>query len=220
MSFRGGGGYNRQSGGGGRNFGGGNRGGPGGNRGRGGNRGGGRGGFNRFQSDEPPEQVIPFARFTHPCANDLVLKVDMEDVPFFNAPVYLENKQSIGKIDEIFGNLHDYYVSVKLTTDIKAASFNVDDKFFIDPAKVLPLKRFMPQPPGQKGEKRGGGGGRGGRGRGGGGSRFGGNRGGGMGGGGRGRGGGGGGGGRFGGGGGGGRFGGGGGRGRGNFSRR
>lgn len=52
----------------------------------------------------------------------------MEDVPFFNAPVYLENKQSIGKIDEIFGNLHDYYVSVKLTTDIKAASFNVDDK--------------------------------------------------------------------------------------------
>lgn len=73
-------------------------------------------------------QVMPFAHFTHPCANDLVLKVDMEDVPFFNAPVYLENKQSIGKIDEIFGNLHDYYVSVKLTTDIKASSFNVDDK--------------------------------------------------------------------------------------------
>lgn len=52
----------------------------------------------------------------------------MEDVPFFNAPVYLENKQSVGKIDEIFGNLRDYFVSVKLTTDLKASSFNVDDK--------------------------------------------------------------------------------------------
>lgn len=71
---------------------------------------------------------MPFAHFLHPCANDLVLKVDMEDVPFFNAPVYLENKQSIGKIDEILGNLHDYYVSVKLTTDLKASSFNVNDK--------------------------------------------------------------------------------------------
>lgn len=93
-------------------------------------------------------------------------------------------------------------------------------QFFIDPAKVLPLKRFLPQPPGQKGDKKRGGGG-GGRGRGG----FGGGRGGG---GGRGRGGfgggrgGGGGGGR----GGGGRFGGGVGgrggsnRGRGGFTRR
>jgi H/ACA ribonucleoprotein complex subunit 1 len=71
---------------------------------------------------------MPFAHFTHPCGNDLVLKVEMEDVPYFNAFVYLENKQSIGKIDEIFGSVHDYYVSVKLSSDLKASSFNVDDK--------------------------------------------------------------------------------------------
>ena len=73
-------------------------------------------------------QVLPFAHYTHPCGNDLVLKAEMEDVPYFNAPVYLENKQSIGKIDEIFGAMHDYYVSVKLTNDVKASSFNINDK--------------------------------------------------------------------------------------------
>lgn len=74
---------------------------------------------------------MPFAHFTHSCGNDLVLKVEMEDVPYFNAPVYLENKESIGKIDEIFGSLHDYYVSVKLSTDIKATSFKVNDKVIL-----------------------------------------------------------------------------------------
>lgn len=72
--------------------------------------------------------MIPFAHFLHPCINDLVLKVEMEDVPYFNAPVYLENKQSIGKIDEIFGSLHDYYVSVKLSSDLKASSYKLNDK--------------------------------------------------------------------------------------------
>lgn len=71
---------------------------------------------------------MPFAHFVHPCGNDLVLKVEMEDVPYFNAHVYLENKESIGKIDEIFGSLHDYFVSVKLTNDMKATSFKVNDK--------------------------------------------------------------------------------------------
>lgn len=73
-------------------------------------------------------QVMPFAHFVHPCGNDLVLKVEIDDVPYFNAHVYLDNKESIGKIDEIFGSLHDYFVSVKLTNDMKATSFKVDDK--------------------------------------------------------------------------------------------
>lgn len=29
-------------------------------------------------------------------------------VPYFNAPVYLENKEQIGKVDEIFGQLRDF----------------------------------------------------------------------------------------------------------------
>lgn len=40
-------------------------------------------------------------------------------------------------------------------------------QFYIDPAKLLPLQRFLPRPPGEKGPPRGRGGGRGGgRGRG------------------------------------------------------
>ncbi|GLV42870.1 hypothetical protein CBL_03609 [Carabus blaptoides fortunei] len=59
---------------------------------------------------------------------------------------------------------------------MKAGSFKVNQKLFIDPAKLLPLQRFLPRPPGSVQKKRGAGGGRGGggsRGRGG----FGGSRG-------------------------------------------
>uniref|UniRef100_A0A8D8XM22 H/ACA ribonucleoprotein complex subunit n=1 Tax=Cacopsylla melanoneura TaxID=428564 RepID=A0A8D8XM22_9HEMI len=94
--------------------------------------------------------------FAHTSQDDLVLKVTLEDVPFFNAPIYLQNKQQIGKIDEIFGSLKDYYVSVKLGDEVKAKSFKPNDELFIDPAKLLPLKRFLPG-----NEQRGGGGGRG-----------------------------------------------------------
>ncbi|XP_022205360.1 probable H/ACA ribonucleoprotein complex subunit 1 [Nilaparvata lugens] len=168
--------------------------GGGGFRGGRGGRGGG-GGFNRFQDQGPPEQVIPFGYFTHSCQDDLVLKSEVNDVPFFNAPIYLEDKQQIGKIDEIFGTIRDYYVSVKLGDDVKAKSFKAKQKLFIDPAKLLPLSRFLPQPGGAKRGGGGRGGGRGGGGRGGGrgrGGGFGGRGGGGRGGGGFGRGGGGG----------------------------
>ncbi|CAH2105096.1 unnamed protein product [Euphydryas editha] len=163
MSFRGRGG----GGGGGR----GGFGGRGGGRGFGGGRGrgGGGGGF-RQQDAGPPESVIPLGHYGWTVQDDLVCKVDIEDVPYFNAPIFLENKEQIGKIDEIFGNLRDYYVSVKLGENIKAKSFKEGQQFFIDPAKLLPLKRFLPQPPGAKrGGGRGGRGGRGGGGRGGGG---------------------------------------------------
>lgn len=37
-----------------------------------------------------------------------MVKTIIDDVPYFNAPVYLDNKQQVGKIDEIFGSLRDY----------------------------------------------------------------------------------------------------------------
>lgn len=118
MSFRG-------RGGGGRGFGGG-RGGFGGR--GGGGRGGGRGGYNRNYDQGPPEQVIPLGYFAFTAQDDLVCKVEIEDVPFFNAPIYLENKEQIGKIDEIFGNLRDYYVSIRLGENMKAESFKKNQK--------------------------------------------------------------------------------------------
>lgn len=70
--------------------------------------------------------MTPLGHFTWSVQDDLVLKVDIEQVPFFNAPIYTEDKHQIGKIDEIFGNIRDYYVSVKLSENIKASNFDKD----------------------------------------------------------------------------------------------
>ena len=110
----------------------------------GGGRSGGRGGF--YQG--PPERVVPLGNFSHACQGDLVVKSSIKDVPEFNAPLYLENKLNVGKIDEIFGNIKEYYISVKLSDDVKAKSFEANQQLFIDPAKLLPLSRFLPQSPG------------------------------------------------------------------------
>ncbi|NWI12933.1 GAR1 protein, partial [Crypturellus soui] len=152
MSFRGGGrggGFNRGGGG---DRGGFNRGRGGFGRGGGGRGGGGRGGFNRGGYDQgPPERVVcklceeitfvlsritvaylkyllfisVLGEFMHPCEDDLVCKCKTEEnrVPYFNAPVYLDNKEQIGKVDEIFGQLRDFYFSVKLSENMKASSF-------------------------------------------------------------------------------------------------
>lgn len=109
------------------------RGGGGGGRGRSGGRGGFGGGgggrnFNRGFDQGPPERVIPLGYFDYTCQDDLICKVEIEDVPFFNAPIYLENKEQIGKIDEIFGNLRDYFVSIRLGENMKASSFKKNQK--------------------------------------------------------------------------------------------
>lgn len=109
----------------------------------------------------------PFGIFTHPVQNQLVIKSDLEELPFFNAPIYTEDKQKIGKVDEIFGSIKDYSISVTLMDNYYANSFPVSTKFFIDPAKLLPLAKFLPQPSRGRGGKRGGGGGGRGGGRGG-----------------------------------------------------
>ncbi|GLG96460.1 Probable H/ACA ribonucleoprotein complex subunit 1 [Gryllus bimaculatus] len=110
---------------GGRGGGGGFRSGGGGGGFRGGRgRGGGRPSFgNRSFDMGPPEQVTELGHFIHTSQDDLILKAKIEDVPFFNAPIYLENKEQIGKIDEIFGNIKNYMVSVKLGEGLKAESF-------------------------------------------------------------------------------------------------
>lgn len=137
MSFRGRGGPR----------GGGGRGGGGGSfRGRGG--GGGGGGGNNFRKFDtgPPERVIPVGYFDYVCQDDLVCKITIEDVPYFNAPIFLENKEQIGKIDEIFGNLRDYYVSIKLGDNMKASSFKPQQKVCISgisiPNKNLNFNNF------------------------------------------------------------------------------
>lgn len=144
----------------------------------GGDRGGGGGGFankrGRYQADVTPDTVVPLAKVTHTCQNQAVCKATTEGVPMFNAAVFLENKTPIGKIDEIFGPLNDYMLSVELLETIKPDSLTKKQQLFIDPAKILPKARFIPRdPPDPLAPKpkrkpgQGGGGGRGGGGRGG-----------------------------------------------------
>jgi H/ACA ribonucleoprotein complex subunit 1 len=78
---------------------GGGRGGRGGGRGGRGGRGGGRG----FRDEGPPDFVVEVGQMMHECESEMVCKLTQEDnkIPYFNAPIFLENKKKIGKVDEV-----------------------------------------------------------------------------------------------------------------------
>ncbi|POW07597.1 hypothetical protein PSTT_08167 [Puccinia striiformis] len=52
-------------------------------------------------------------------------------VPYFNAPIYLANKTTIGKVDEILGPINEVYFTIKMSEGMVASSFNSGDKVFI-----------------------------------------------------------------------------------------
>jgi len=41
--------------------------------------------------------------FMHACEGDMVYRSTNEKIPYFNAPIYLQNKEQIGKVEEILG---------------------------------------------------------------------------------------------------------------------
>lgn len=118
------------------------------NRGRGGFRGGrgGRTGPSQFQQG-PPETVLEMGTFQKVCEGDIVCRSINVKIPYFNAPIYLENKTQVGKVDEILGPLNEVYFTIKPSEGVQAGSFKEGDKFFIGPDKLLPLERFLPKPP-------------------------------------------------------------------------
>lgn len=75
------------------------------------------------------------------CASSLADKV-----PYFNAPIYLQNKSVIGKVDEILGPINEVYFSVKMGEGMVASSFKKGDKVYIGGDKLLPIDRFLPKP--------------------------------------------------------------------------
>ena len=131
----------------------------------GGGKGGGKGkgGGGKGFSEGPPDSVVEMGAFQHAVEGDMLIKSTNEKVPYFNAPIYLENKSDVGKVDEILGTIQEVYFSVKPADGISATSFKPGDKLYINPEKLLPLQRFLPQPKGS-----GGGGGGKGKGKGGG----------------------------------------------------
>ncbi|KAG9103325.1 H/ACA snoRNP pseudouridylase subunit [Ceratobasidium sp. 370] len=125
------------------------RGGRGGDRGRGGGfggRGGGRGGFQR-NDQGPPETVLELGSFVHAVEDEMLCSSLIPDkVPHFNAPIYLQNKSQIGKVDEILGPINEVYFSVKMEQGMVAASFKKGDKVYVSDQKLLPIERFLPKP--------------------------------------------------------------------------
>ena len=141
MSFRGGSRGGSRGGFGGR---GGSRGGFGG---RGGSRGGFGGGFGgRPMQQGPPDSVLEMGSFMHECENDIVCRSINTKIPYFNAPIFLENKTQVGKVDEILGPLNEVYFTIKTSEGVQASSFKEGDKFYIAPDKLLPIERFIPKP--------------------------------------------------------------------------
>ncbi|KAI3396023.1 hypothetical protein diail_519 [Diaporthe ilicicola] len=145
------------------------RGAPRGRGGFGGGRGGGRGGFQQ-RDFGPPSEVQEMGKFLHACEGEMVCESINPRVPQFNAIMYLENKTSVGKIDEVLGPINQLFFTIKPSEGIQAASFKPGDKFYIDGMKTLTMDRFLPKPkplaglPKVKKPSRGGGGGFGGRG--------------------------------------------------------
>ncbi|KAL4788208.1 Gar1/Naf1 RNA binding region-domain-containing protein [Aspergillus varians] len=128
---------------------------------------GGRGGFQ--QSYGPPDQVLEMGSFMHATEGEMVCESINPKIPYFNAPIYLENKTPIGKVDEILGPINQVYFTIKPQDGIVATSFKAGDKVYIGGDKLLPIEKFLPKPkapPGSKPKRAVGarGGGRGGRG--------------------------------------------------------
>ncbi|KAH8904593.1 Gar1-domain-containing protein [Coniochaeta sp. PMI_546] len=127
---------------------------------------GGGGGYGQ-RDFGPPATVLEMGQFIHACEGEMVCESINPKIPHFNAPIYLENKTSIGKVDEVLGPINQLFFTIKPSEGIQATSFKAGDKFYISGEKLLPLEKFLPKPkppPGSvsKVKKRGGGaGGRG-----------------------------------------------------------
>lgn len=84
--------------------------------------------------------------FLHPCEGDIVCRSINTKIPYFNAPIYLENKTQVGKVDEILGPLNEVFFTIKCGDGVQATSFKEGDKFYIAADKLLPIERFLPKP--------------------------------------------------------------------------
>lgn len=92
---------------------------------------------------------VEVGAFLHPVESEMLCSLSMPTkVPYFNAPIYLENKTQIGKVDEILGPINEVYFTVKMESGMVASSFKKEDKVYIGGDKLLPIERFLPKPKG------------------------------------------------------------------------
>ncbi|KAL4067509.1 Gar1/Naf1 RNA binding region-domain-containing protein [Scleroderma citrinum] len=114
---------------------------------RGAPRGAVRGGRGFSRGGGPPDTVLEAGSFLHSVEDEMFCASLIPDkVPYFNAPIYLQNKSVIGKVDEILGPINEVYFSVKMQEGMVASSFQKGDKVYIGSDKLLPIERFLPKP--------------------------------------------------------------------------
>ncbi|KAJ5544765.1 hypothetical protein N7461_007069 [Penicillium sp. DV-2018c] len=104
-------------------------------RGRGNASGANRGGFGGGRGE--------MGSVMHSCEGEMVCESINPKIPYFNAPIYLENKTQIGKVDEILGPINQVYFTVKPQEGIVATSFKTGDKVYIGGDKLLPLEKYV-----------------------------------------------------------------------------
>ena len=95
----------------------------GGGRGRGGF-GGGRGGFNQG----PPAQVSPVATYANTVEGLICCMLDDKKVPLLMRSIYTQNKNLIGKVDDVFGPVTAPGIAIKPVDGINQDSFKAGDK--------------------------------------------------------------------------------------------
>mmetsp|Transcript_28679 Transcript_28679/g.56340 ORF Transcript_28679/g.56340 Transcript_28679/m.56340 type:complete len:187 (-) Transcript_28679:114-674(-) len=138
--------------------------------GRGGSSRGGKGKGGKGRDMGPPDRVVEIGVFLHNAETDMVCKSTSDKIPYFNAPIYLENKQKVGKVEDVLGPINEVFFTIKPDDGVESSGFEKEKKFYIDPMKLLDAQRFIdaekpkPKGAGGKGGKGGGKGGRGGKG--------------------------------------------------------
>ena len=91
--------------------------------------------------------MVEIGAFRHSVESEMLCALtEPTRIPYFNAPIYLENKTQIGKIDEILGPINEVYFTVKMDGGMNASSFKAEDKVYIGGDKLLPIERFLPKP--------------------------------------------------------------------------
>lgn len=75
----------------------------------------------------PPEYVEKVATFSHACEGMLICHVAGDNVPLLMRNIYLQNKNKIGKVDDVFGVMSKSGIAIKPDEGVKAESFKAGD---------------------------------------------------------------------------------------------
>ena len=69
--------------------------------------------------------------FSHECEGLLICNVIGEKVPLLMRTIYMQNKNKIGKVDDVFGPMTKAGIAIQPEEGVKGSSFKAGDKVSI-----------------------------------------------------------------------------------------